>query len=157
MAGCGICRAFNTAPFCYVPRPGPATNSCLVLPLCPIIRCSIFNMFDTTLLLGSNGNVVYSGPQRLALSYMAFLGFRSPPNENLADFLLDVTAGGSQGLALLSALASFCSSHRAAYTVSYCQPAPTAVIPCRPNFQSLIILHPSLCERNTRATSPLAY
>jgi hypothetical protein len=54
-------------------------------------------MFDTTLLLGSNGNVVYSGPQRLALSYMAFLGFRSPPNENLADFLLDVTAGGSQG------------------------------------------------------------
>jgi hypothetical protein len=50
-------------------------------------------MFDSCLLLGSNGNVVYSGPQRLAQSYMAFLGFYIPPNENLADFLLDVTAG----------------------------------------------------------------
>jgi hypothetical protein len=50
-------------------------------------------MFDSCLLLGSSGNVVYSGPQRLAQSYMAFLGFYIPPNENLADFLLDVTAG----------------------------------------------------------------
>lgn len=50
-------------------------------------------MFDSCLLLGSNGNVVYSGPQHLAQSYMAFLGFYIPPMENLADFLLDVTAG----------------------------------------------------------------
>jgi hypothetical protein len=50
-------------------------------------------MFDSCLLLGGNGNVVYSGPQRLAQSYMAFLGFYIPPNENLADFLLDVTSG----------------------------------------------------------------
>jgi hypothetical protein len=50
-------------------------------------------MFDSCLLLGSDGNVVYSGPQRLAQSYMAFLGFYIPPNENLADFLLDVTSG----------------------------------------------------------------
>jgi hypothetical protein len=58
-----------------------------------VCRCSIFNMFDSCLLLGSDGNVVYSGPQRLAQSYMAFLGFYIPPNENLADFLLDVTSG----------------------------------------------------------------
>jgi hypothetical protein len=50
-------------------------------------------MFDTCLLLSSGGNVVYSGPQRLALPYMAFLGFYIPPNENLADFLLDVISG----------------------------------------------------------------
>jgi len=50
-------------------------------------------MFDTCLLLGSNGHVVYSGPQRLVQLYMAFLGFYIPPRENLADFLLDVTAG----------------------------------------------------------------
>ncbi len=53
-------------------------------------------MFDSCLLLGSDGNVVYSGPQRLAQSYMAFLGFYIPPNENLADFLLDVTSGASE-------------------------------------------------------------
>lgn len=50
-------------------------------------------MFDSCLLLGSNGNVVYGGPQRLALPYMAFLGFYIPQNENMADFLLDVIAG----------------------------------------------------------------
>lgn len=50
-------------------------------------------MFDSCLLLGSNGHVVYSGPRRLALPYMAFLGFGIPPNENTADFLLDVTSG----------------------------------------------------------------
>ena len=59
-----------------------------------LCRCSIFDMFDSCLLLGSNGNVVYSGPQRMAQAYMAFLGFYNQANENLADFLLDVTAGG---------------------------------------------------------------
>ncbi len=69
-------------------------SCCLLVSLVLLRRCSIFSMFDTCLLLGSNGNVVYSGPQRLAQSYMAFLGFYIPPNENLADFLLDVTSGG---------------------------------------------------------------
>jgi hypothetical protein len=50
-------------------------------------------MFDSCLLLGSSGNVVHSGPQRLAQSYMALLGFYIPSNENLAEFLLPVTAG----------------------------------------------------------------
>lgn len=66
---------------------------CILPVLCCCHRCSIFNMFDTCLLLGSNGHVVYSGPQRLVQLYMAFLGFYIPPRENLADFLLDVTAG----------------------------------------------------------------
>jgi hypothetical protein len=50
-------------------------------------------MFDSCMLLGGDGHVVYCGPQRLALPYMAFLGFYIPPNENIADFLMDVTAG----------------------------------------------------------------
>eukprot|EP00882_Tetradesmus_deserticola_P029904 GHRQ01033538.1.p1 GENE.GHRQ01033538.1~~GHRQ01033538.1.p1 ORF type:complete len:123 (+),score=8.49 GHRQ01033538.1:466-834(+) len=57
-------------------------------------RCSIFNMFDTCLLLSSNGHVVFAGPQRMALAYAAFLGFYIPPGENVADFLMDVIAGG---------------------------------------------------------------
>ncbi|WIA38572.1 hypothetical protein OEZ86_001885 [Tetradesmus obliquus] len=56
-------------------------------------RCSIFNMFDSCLLLSGGGHVAYAGPQHLALPYMAFLGFFPPPGENAADFLLDVTAG----------------------------------------------------------------
>eukprot|EP00775_Hariotina_reticulata_P007451 gene7451-7661_t len=56
-------------------------------------RCSIFNMFDTCLLLSSNGYVVYAGPQHLAAPFMSFLGFRPPPGENEADFLMDVISG----------------------------------------------------------------
>ncbi|WIA22163.1 hypothetical protein OEZ85_004499 [Tetradesmus obliquus] len=56
-------------------------------------RCSIFNMFDTCLLLSSCGHVVFAGPQRMALAYAAFLGFYIPPGENVADFLMDVIAG----------------------------------------------------------------
>lgn len=59
-------------------------------------RCSIFNMFDSCLLLSGGGHVVYAGPQHLALPYVTFLGFYPPPGENAADFLLDVTAGACQ-------------------------------------------------------------
>jgi hypothetical protein len=50
-------------------------------------------MFDTCLLLSNSGRVVYDGPQQLVLAYMQRLSFACPPNENVADFLLDVTAG----------------------------------------------------------------
>jgi hypothetical protein len=59
-------------------------------------RCSIFNMFDTCMLLSACGYVVFAGPQRLALAYAAFLGFYIPPGENVADFLMDVIAGGGR-------------------------------------------------------------
>lgn len=52
-------------------------------------------MFDSCLLLSSNGHVVYSGPRDLSLHYMAFVGFYKQPEENTADFLMDVIAGGS--------------------------------------------------------------
>jgi hypothetical protein len=50
-------------------------------------------MFDSCLLLSSNGYVVYMGPQHLATPFMSFLGFRQPPGENEADFLMDVISG----------------------------------------------------------------
>jgi ABC-type phosphate/phosphonate transport system ATPase subunit len=56
-------------------------------------RCSIFNMFDSCLLLSSNGHVVYSGPRAMAMHYMGFIGFYKPAEENTADFLMDVIAG----------------------------------------------------------------
>lgn len=52
-------------------------------------------MFDSCLLLSSNGHVVYSGPQNMAMHYMAFIGFYKPVEENTADFLMDVIAGTS--------------------------------------------------------------
>jgi hypothetical protein len=56
-------------------------------------RISIFHMFNTCLLLSNTGSVVYDGPQQLVLDYMAALHFACPAGENVADFLLDVTAG----------------------------------------------------------------
>eukprot|EP00882_Tetradesmus_deserticola_P006807 GHRQ01007167.1.p1 GENE.GHRQ01007167.1~~GHRQ01007167.1.p1 ORF type:complete len:454 (+),score=193.21 GHRQ01007167.1:164-1363(+) len=72
-------------------------------------RCSIFNMFDTCLLLSSNGHVVFAGPQRMALAYAAFLSFYIPPGENVADFLMDVIAGGpvAHAMQLFSAIIIF--------------------------------------------------
>lgn len=72
---------------------GVQDRSCLQFYRCCLCRISIFNLFDSCLLLGGNGHVVYSGPQSLALAYMAFLGFYCPAGENAADFLLDVITG----------------------------------------------------------------
>jgi hypothetical protein len=54
-------------------------------------------MFDTCLLLSNTGHVVYDGPQKLVLDYMGALNFLCPRGENVADFLLDVTAGTAGG------------------------------------------------------------
>ncbi|WIA37755.1 hypothetical protein OEZ86_014631 [Tetradesmus obliquus] len=56
-------------------------------------RVSIFRMFNSCLLLSNSGRVVYDGPQQLVLAYMESLSFACPEGENVADFLLDVTAG----------------------------------------------------------------
>ena len=47
-------------------------------------RYSIFEMFDSVLLLGVGGRTVFLGPVNLAEAYFNFLGFRPPPNENRA-------------------------------------------------------------------------
>ncbi|KXZ52790.1 hypothetical protein GPECTOR_8g178 [Gonium pectorale] len=56
-------------------------------------RYSIFEMFDSVLLLGVGGKTVFLGPVQLAEAYFNFLGFSPPPNENRADFYLDVISG----------------------------------------------------------------
>mmetsp|Transcript_27903 Transcript_27903/g.78895 ORF Transcript_27903/g.78895 Transcript_27903/m.78895 type:complete len:821 (-) Transcript_27903:596-3058(-) len=56
-------------------------------------RFSIFQLFDQVLLLGRGGYQVYLGPSSLALPYFESKGFCLPPNENPADFFLDVIQG----------------------------------------------------------------
>lgn len=51
-------------------------------------------MFDDVLLLGKGGRLVYLGPSRLALLYFSSLSFSLPPNENPADFAMDLLSGG---------------------------------------------------------------
>lgn len=57
-------------------------------------RYSIFTLFDDVMLLAKGGRLAYLGPSRLALDYFSSLGFDLPPNENPADFCLDVLSGG---------------------------------------------------------------
>ena len=56
-------------------------------------RYGIFILFDEVLLLGKSGRTVFQGPSTAALPYFNSLGFELPPNENPADFCLDVISG----------------------------------------------------------------
>jgi energy-coupling factor transporter ATP-binding protein EcfA2 len=60
-------------------------------------RHSIFELFDSVMLLAAGGRVVCAGPQFLTVPYLGFLGFGVPKGESIADFLLDVVAGGGRG------------------------------------------------------------
>lgn len=59
-------------------------------------RYGIFILFDEVLVLGKAGRTVYQGPSAAALPYFNSLGFQLPPNENPADFCLDVVSGSIQ-------------------------------------------------------------
>jgi ABC-type multidrug transport system ATPase subunit len=52
-----------------------------------------FRQFDDLLLLGKGGRVVYFGPVDKATQYFERIGFPCPPNDNPADFFMDVTSG----------------------------------------------------------------
>lgn len=56
-------------------------------------RYSLFTLFDDVLLLGKGGRTVYMGPSQAAKDYFERLGFVMPPNENPADWLMDLIAG----------------------------------------------------------------
>jgi len=56
-------------------------------------RFSIFSLFDDVMLLCKGGKLAYLGPSRLALPYLESVGFSLPPNENPADFAMDVLSG----------------------------------------------------------------
>ncbi|KAL4458314.1 hypothetical protein ABPG75_013179 [Micractinium tetrahymenae] len=70
-----------------------ARLGCTIVAVVHQPRFSIFRMFDDVLLLGKGGHLAYAGPSRLALRYLQSLGFALPPNENPADFMLDVVCG----------------------------------------------------------------
>ncbi|OUM66640.1 hypothetical protein PIROE2DRAFT_68925 [Piromyces sp. E2] len=52
-----------------------------------------FRQFDDILLLGKGGRTVYFGPVAKAHEYFERIGFPCPPEENPADFFMDVTSG----------------------------------------------------------------
>ncbi|KAG2393483.1 hypothetical protein C9374_007014 [Naegleria lovaniensis] len=56
-------------------------------------RYEIFNMFDTLLLLGKGGRTIYLGPISRVEEYFEEIGFTKPNGTNLADFVIDVSAG----------------------------------------------------------------
>merc|ERR1712003_341096 len=56
-------------------------------------RYSLFTLFDDVLLLGKGGQTVYLGSSLDAKPYFESLGFEMPPNENPADWFMDVLSG----------------------------------------------------------------
>eukprot|EP00658_Telonema_sp_P-2_P071283 TRINITY_DN6056_c0_g1_i1.p1 TRINITY_DN6056_c0_g1~~TRINITY_DN6056_c0_g1_i1.p1 ORF type:complete len:990 (+),score=136.95 TRINITY_DN6056_c0_g1_i1:62-3031(+) len=53
-------------------------------------RPAVFFGFDSVLLLCPGGKVVFEGPVEGAVPYMESLGLKAPPNENPADWLMDI-------------------------------------------------------------------
>jgi len=66
------------------------------LTICCVIhqpRMSVFKSFSHTLLLGKGGKQVYCGRTELMKTYLGSLGFWMPPEENPADWMIDVVCG----------------------------------------------------------------
>ncbi|BDA44911.1 probable broad substrate specificity ATP-binding cassette transporter at N-terminal half [Coccomyxa sp. Obi] len=56
-------------------------------------RYSVFSLFHEVLLLGKAGRTAFQGASSAALPYFVSIGFELPPNENPADFFLDIVSG----------------------------------------------------------------
>ena len=56
-------------------------------------RYSLYELFDTLLLLGIGGVTVYNGPPLLTETWFTKNGFSMPAYENMADWNLDVISG----------------------------------------------------------------
>ncbi|KAK3237700.1 hypothetical protein CYMTET_52238, partial [Cymbomonas tetramitiformis] len=56
-------------------------------------RYQVFELFSDLMLMYPGGYTVYFGPTNEALAYFEKIGFHLPPNENPADFFLDITSG----------------------------------------------------------------
>ena len=64
--------------------------------ICSVIhqpRKFIFDLFDSVLLLGVGGRMVYHGPVNESLTYFESLGYELPPGESIADWLIDISTG----------------------------------------------------------------
>jgi ABC-type multidrug transport system ATPase subunit len=58
-------------------------------------RFEIFDMFEQLLLLGKGGKTCYLGPVKQVKQYFEKLGFLFPAQVNVADYLMDITAGNA--------------------------------------------------------------
>ncbi|CAE8673647.1 unnamed protein product [Polarella glacialis] len=58
-------------------------------------RWAVFDCFTHLLLLGEGGRMVYSGQAKMSESYFDDTGFRLPPRENPADWMIDIVCGMS--------------------------------------------------------------
>ncbi len=56
-------------------------------------RKSIFEMFESLILLGVGGNLVYHGPVDTAQDYFTNLNYELPQGESVADWLIDISSG----------------------------------------------------------------
>mmetsp|Transcript_20466 Transcript_20466/g.33924 ORF Transcript_20466/g.33924 Transcript_20466/m.33924 type:complete len:1212 (+) Transcript_20466:224-3859(+) len=98
-----------TAIFCDEPTSGLDSSSALLVmeslaqlvrnqgvTVCSVIhqpRKFIFDLFDSLLLLGVGGRMVYHGTVEDANPYFTSLGYTLPPGESLADWLIDISTG----------------------------------------------------------------
>ncbi|KAL3921731.1 MAG: hypothetical protein SGILL_002591 [Bacillariaceae sp.] len=56
-------------------------------------RKFIYDLFDSLILLGVGGRMVYTGPTENAESYFGRLNYSLPPGESMADWLIDISSG----------------------------------------------------------------
>jgi hypothetical protein len=59
-------------------------------------RKFIFDLFDSLILLGVGGKMVYHGPTSSANDYFFNLGYVLPQGESVADWLIDISSGGTE-------------------------------------------------------------
>lgn len=53
----------------------------------------IFELFDSLILLGVGGHVVYHGKVKKVTKYFLRLDYELPPGESIADWLIDISSG----------------------------------------------------------------
>lgn len=66
------------------------------MTVCTVIhqpRKQIFELFDSLILLGVGGNMVYHGPAMEAKEYFFNLGYKLAQGEALADWMIDISSG----------------------------------------------------------------
>ncbi len=65
-------------------------------------RKSIFELFDSIILLGVGGKMVYHGPVKEVEDYFSNLRYYLPVGENVADWLIDISSGSVEPQVQLS-------------------------------------------------------
>ena len=69
-------------------------------------RKFIFDLFDSLILLGVGGKLIYHGPTVGAEPYFGILNYKLPKGESVADWLIDISSGRLEqsSAALLTAM-----------------------------------------------------